>query len=168
MHNEQIDRMFNGLSFCKSAEEIRAKMVAKAKQIRSKVAERQARVVAMRSEHGIDDVALIQLLTEARRDAKNGVTGKMAYNYFPGSNTFPNAPPGQKPGAREERVIGAGVVSFLLTEGDLIENEKEAADRLELLARNLVEIPTYATGNGVRLPDKGFTVSVSELEYLGF
>lgn len=171
-HN--INHMFGGLLFEKTAKEIVDKANAKVTSLRAKIAERTERVKRLREEYQIDDAALIQLLTQARNEAKRPGSEKMSYSY---SNRLVGAS-GAASGAapEQERVVGAGVVNNLLTETDFIEAEKEQIKRLLLIAANLRDIPDRTlhampagTIAGVdSRPPMTFRLSYDELEYLGF
>lgn len=160
MNKTNVDEMFRQLTFTKSAEEIVAKATTKTEAIKSKIAEREKRVVAIRQEHGIDEATLVSLFAQARKDDRVAM-------YNAGSNVFPNVPPGQQAGAGD-RYIPAGVVRNLLTEYDLIEEERQQAVSLTLIARNLKTIPRFAEGNGAPIPPAEFALTRFELEFLGF
>ena len=153
--------MFHHLSFQKSASEIVERATAKAAKTRAKIEERQARVADLRKEHGIDDAALIQLLTAARH-AQKRQDAQMSYNYTS------NAVGGGKKGMGEEKTIGAGVVNHLLTESDHIEAERESVERLDLISRNLKPIARFGTDTGASIPPADFALNYEELEFLGF
>lgn len=159
MHKQNIDEMFRQVTFTKPAEEIVAKATAKAEAIKSKIAEREQRVAAIRRDHDIDETALVSLFSQARKDDR-----VMMYNA--GSNTFPNAEPGKQPSAGD-RFIPAGVVRNLLVEYDLIEEERQQVAALALIARNLKPIPRFAD-NGASIPPAEFQLHRFELEFLGF
>jgi hypothetical protein len=149
-------------SYEKSYHEIIDKTHAKIGKIKAKIEERQTRIARLRKEYSIDDGALIQLLTEARKNAANHAANNM-YSY----SSTSNAPVGS--GNRmEERTIGAGAVNDLLTENDFIESEKDQVKRLELVARNLGPITRFASGDGTKYEQTHFDLSTDELEFLGF
>lgn len=151
------------LTYYKTADEIKEACSKKVKFLKTKIEERQARIASLRKEYDIDDAALISLLTDARRNQQN--SDRMSFTYMANSSTHEvSASASNK---KEERSIGAGVVNNLLTENDFIQTEKEAAQRLELIQRNLFPVPTYSE-NGTRLPDQGFQVTEADLEYFGF
>lgn len=158
MRAQTLDHMFHNLSFQKSADEITLKADEKVTALKAKIEERIKRVAKIREEYGIDDTALIQILTEARKQAQNPRQDKMSYSF---TNS---APEGQK---MEEKTIGAGAVNNLLTENDFIEAEKDQVARLELISRNLKPIHHYAE-NGAPYKDQYFTLGYEELKYLGF
>ena len=147
--------ILRGVSFTKTANEIKAAATTKIAKLEGKIAERQKRIVDLRKEYDINDAALIQLLTEARRDMQHGHT-KMSYNFSNSLNAVDDG---------DQRVVGAGIVTNILTESDMIESEKEQVTRLKMIVRNIKPIPKYATGNGTQLPDEGFHMSDTDLEY---
>lgn len=157
MHAQNLDHMFGHLSFKKTATEIVGAATAKVATVKAKIEERQKRINDLRKEYGIDDAALVQLLTAARKQSQS-----MQFTYSSVSNAQVGG------GKMEEKTIGAGVVNNLLTENDFIEGERDQVKALERIIRNLKPIPQYATGNGLALPDAGFTLSTDELDYLGF
>ena len=158
MHAKNIDHMFHDLVFSKPSEEIVEASKKKVISLKAKIEERQRRIGELRKEYGIDDAALVQLLTAARKQAN-----AMQFTYSTVSNTKVSA--GDK---MEERTIGAGVVNNLLTENDFIEAERDQVATLERIIRNLKPQPRFATGDGTRLPDAEFSLTAAELDYLGF
>ena len=156
--NIRIESMFGGLSFTKSAEDIRIAAARKSVFLESKITERKNRVSQLRKEYNISDADLIQLLTEARRDLE-ARTSRMSYSI---SNAGVAGAAGD-----DSRIIGAGVVSNILTESDQIEAEKDQVKRLGLIIRNLKPIPRFAEGTGAPLPEEEFHVNFADLEYLG-
>ena len=160
-----IDHMFHGLTFVKSAAEITEKAKKKVEKLRAKVEERTKRIADLRKEHGIDDSALVQLLQEAR---KNQGARQYTYTKSVSNMTFGANAGGEDGNQTEEVIIGAGVINNLLTENDFIQAEKEQASELELIVRNLRPIPRFATDSGVELPPSDFALSKEELKYLGF
>lgn len=163
MRAQTLEHMFHHLSFQKTADEITAKVEAKIKKLREKIEERTLRVKRLRDEHGIDDAALIQLLTDARKAAQHPNVEKMSYSFSSNS-----AGSSGSEGKLEEKTIGAGVVNHLLTENDFIEAEKEQVKRLELIARNLKPLHHYSSETGVAYTDQYFQLSYDELKYLDF
>lgn len=155
MHAKTIDHMFN-FTYRKSSHEIIAKMETKILIVQAKIEDRVQRVAALRAEYGIDDAALVQLLTAARKQA-----GAMKFSYTSNSSVRGGA------SEMQERTIGAGAVNNLLTESDFIESERDQVTRMKLVVRNLQPIPAFAA-NGTPLPDTGFQLSDDEIEYLGF
>ena len=160
MASPNIDHMLN-FTIEKTSKEINEKANDKIKALNAKIEERQARVADLRKEHGIDDAALIQLLTAARH-AQKRQDAQMSYNYTS------NAVGGGKKGMGEEKTIGAGVVNPLLTESDHIEAERESVERLDLISRNLKPIARFGTDTGASIPPADFALNYEELEFLGF
>lgn len=147
------------LSYRKTAKEIVGAAISKVASLKSKIEERKLRIEAIRKEFDIDDKALIELLTAARKQSQ-----AMSFSYST-STSMSNATVGNK-GRMEEKQIAAGVVNNLMTEQDTIEGEKDQVKKLELVIRNLQEFPNYQ--NGVELPTTGFPMTEEDLEYLGF
>jgi restriction endonuclease Mrr len=146
--------MFN-MRFEKTANEIKEKAKIKMDALATKIAGRQIRVSKLREEYGIDDGALVQLLTAARRQ-----DGAERFSYYS------NEP--VRSGERiEERTIGAGVVNNLLTESDFIEADKANIKRLRLIVNN-IRPRNKVTLNGVMYEEDVFPLDYEELEFLGF
>lgn len=156
MQARTIDHMFHSLTFNKTASQITSAATKKTSMLRAKIYEREKRIADLRAEYSIDDAALVQLLTAARKQQS-----AMSFSY----NTS-NASVGMDK-KMEERTVGAGVVNNLLTENDFIQAERDQVKTLELIARNLQDIPRF-TSNGNALPAEGFSLTMGELEYLGF
>lgn len=160
----RVEQMFH-TNFEKPVAEVKAKVIAKVEKIKQKIEERIVRVKNLRAEHGIDDAALIELLTQARNAAKRN-NAAMQYSYTS------NAPVGASANGTMsvEKTIGAGVVNHLMTENDFIESERDEVKRLELYARNVTETRNW---DARRLPGElppvvGVHLSYDELEYLGY
>lgn len=170
MQAQRIDGMFHGLRFEKTAKEIVDKARAKVTALRGKIAERAERIKKLRAEYEIDDAALIELLTQARKAAQRR-EDRATFSY---SNSTVGASGGDK--GPQERTIGAGAVNFLLTESDFLEAEKEQVKRLELIAGNLRDLPDRTLhamppgggGSTDTRPAATFQLTFEELEYLGF
>jgi len=158
MRPTDISHMFGSLTFMKTATEIVVAAKAKIELISAKIEERQKRLADLRREYNIDDAALIQLLTAARKQQQS--------SQYTNQYIFNTTQPDQQSGM-VERAIGAGVVNNLLTENDFIEAEREEVKKLKMIARNLKDIPRYAE-NGMELPPAGFMLCSEELQYLGF
>lgn len=154
---QNIVHMLN-FTYEKSSEEIVRACTKKIEALLAKVREREERIANLRKEYGINDAALIQLLTQARK--QQGNNAGMTYSF---SNGIPS--PRDRDGGKmtEETItIGAGVVNNLLTENDFIESEKSQADKLAIIVRNLKDLPN---DNGDK---RGHRLSYDELVYLGF
>jgi len=156
MRVQNIDMHFQGLAYHKTSEEILTKAKAKITQLNAKIEERQKRIADLRKEHGIDDAALVQLLTAARKNQN-----ALNYSY---KTSMGNA--GIK-GMDEERTIGAGLVNNLLTENDFVEGEKDQVAKLSLIVRNLRPVARFGNG-GMAYTDDSFPMSNEDLTYLGF
>lgn len=142
-------------SFQKSSGEILAKAAAKVESLTLKIAEREARIVRLRKEFEITDQDMIKLLSQAAQDALSNarVTTTMSYNI----------------GTQDEvRVVAAGVVQNLLTERQLIEQEKDSVEKLQMISRNLRPLVAYASQTGERYEVDSFNLSETDLEFLGF
>ncbi len=150
MQVERIDNMFN-FTFEKTSEEIKTKATAKVSAIKKKVEERGKRIAATRAEFKITDAVLIDLLQQARAAGGNE---RMSYST--------NARD-ERGGLTEETItVGAGVVNSILTEQDFINGERAQATKLEIIIRNLADLPD-AQGR-----PRGHKLSFSELTFLGF
>ena len=165
MQAESIERMFD-FRFEKPSAAIVEKATQKVKKLQAKIEERQARVAKIRAEYDINDGAFIDILTQARQQSQD----KMSFTYRPSSlgNGVSVSVSGSP---MVERTIGAGTVNNLLTENDFIEAEKKQVQRLDLLIRNLVDVPDERIQSltaGTERPLRGHTLSYKELEYLGF
>ena len=156
MQPRNIEHLFQNFTYQKPAAEIIVKANEKIISVKAKIEDRAKRVAALRAEYGIDDAALVQLLTAARKNSQAHV-----YSYTTSAT-------GGGEGRMEEKAIGAGVVNNLLTENDFIESEKDQVTRLEMIARNLKPIPRYAEGNGAVIPPEDFSLTYEELKFLGF
>lgn len=156
MHPRGTSHLFS-FTIEKTASEIKEKAGLKILAISKKIEERQGRVARLREEYQIDDGALVQLLTAARRQA-----GADRFSY-----TTSNSAVAGGTNQMEEKTIGAGVVNNLLTESDFIESEKADVRKLNLVIRNLRPLPRFAQ-NGMPYAEDSFALSDEELEFLGF
>ena len=161
---QEISDMFN-FHFEKTSAEIIEKAKPKVSQLNAKIIERQGRIAALREEHGIDDGALIQLLTEARRHAQQRV---YAQNYTYTTSSGGRGGAGQDGGKLEEKTIGAGVVNNLLTESDHIESERASVRQLESIIRNLRPLTRVAQNTGIAYTVDTNELTFDELKFLGF
>ena len=152
MKPQEITHQFQ-FAFEKTSDEIKEKSKEKIAQLKAKITERVARISALREDYGIDDKALVELLTAARRSANERV-----YTY---SSSVVSGGAGP-----EERTIGAGVVNNLLTESDYIESEKSTVARLEMIVRNLRPLARHH-GTSVYHEDE-HVLNYEELKFLGF
>ena len=150
----------NGLHFAysKSYLEIREAATHKITALEAKVAEREARIVRIRKEFDITDTDMIQLLSQAAQDAVSNMrsTATMSYSIGGGTN------------GGEVRIVGAGVVQNILTERQLVEQEKDDGVRLKLILRNLLPLTRYSATTGEAYQIEYFDLSEADLTFLGF
>lgn len=159
MRTDKIDNMFR-FSYKKSSAEIKAQMQIKIIQLTAKIAEREKRLQDTRVAHGITDEVLIKLYELARKQAKMESESNNIMSYSVSNSV-------KKPGGglvEETLTIGAGVVNMLLTEGDFLESERSAVARLNLIIRNLQDLPSNWTPHDM----EGHTLTEQELLWLGF
>lgn len=148
MHVQSLSGMFN-FTFEKTSEEIIAAATRKRDSVRTKIGEREGRIANIRSEYKITDESMINMLAKARQQNES-----LHYN---------NSSPTPSNAMTEGNVtIGAGIVNMLLTERDFIESEKSQVEKLDVIVRNLRDLPNDK--GGVR----GHRLSYDELRYLGF
>lgn len=148
--------MFGNFTFEKSVAEISAAVAAKIEALKEKISDRIDRVACIRKEFDISDADLISLLSQANQDAVSNrslAATSLSYNV--------NASDG------ETKTIQAGVVQNLLTEQQLIEQEKDSVTRLSLIRRNLRPI-THFADDGTQYTQTTFRLSEAEIDYLGF
>lgn len=131
----------------KSSAEIVAKCAAVRALILLKIEERKARIASTRDAHGITDEVLIDLLQQAQDDRYSKVQ-------YTSNRTVSGTP--------QEVTVPAGVVSNLTTERDLMRVELERVKQLELIERNLVDLP------GPDGKPRGHKLNDAQLTYLGF
>ncbi len=159
--------MFESFTYEKSSAEIKEKAKAKIAALEAKVKEREARVARIRAEYEITDQALVDILTQARGAQRDN--NRMSYSYKTSlGNGVTTAQTAQGP---EERTIGAGTINNMLTENDFIESERKQVKRLELIVRNLKDLPdanVRVVSPGETRPLRGPSLREDELEYLGF
>jgi len=60
------------------------------------------------------------------------------------------------------------VVQNLLTEQQLIEQERDLVTKLQMVIRNLRPVVHYASDTGARYEVDSFPLSESDLDFLGF
>lgn len=162
MQAHRIDSMFR-FNYIKSSAEIIAKMTIKVDQLKGKISERKKRIHGLREEYKITDAIYIELLEQAREAQKSSNMNKMSYSVS-NSQTKGN-------GLQEgDFVIGAGVVNHLLTENDFAKNEEAQVERMELIIRNLKDLPVDKHGNDDPYNQtlRGHHLSEEELKFLGF
>lgn len=150
--------VLHSLSFSKSSHEIKDKATAKILFLVAKITEREGRVARLRNEFEISDADLIKLLSQAASDAVSNarVATTMSYNI------------GGSGGNGDVRVVAAGVVQNLLTEQQLIEQERDLVTKLQMVIRNLRPVVHYAQDTGARYEVDSFPLSESDLDFLGF
>lgn len=147
--------VLHSLSFSKSSAEIKDKATAKILLLVAKITEREGRVARLRNEFEISDADLIKLLSQAASDATSNVRVATTMSYNIGSND-------------NVRVVAAGVVQNLLTEQQLIEQERDLVVKLQMVIRNLRPVVHYAQDTGARYEVDAFPLSESDLDFLGF
>ena len=166
MHPGGTEDMFESFTYEKPSVEIKEKAKAKIADLEDKIKDREARVARIRQEYGITDQALVDILTQARsaqRDNRTSFTYKTSLG-----NGVTTAQTAQGP---EERTIAAGTINNLLTENDFIEAERKQVKRLQLIVRNLKDLPdpnVRVVSPGETRPLRGPSLREDELEYLGF
>lgn len=159
MQVEDIDHMFN-FAYEKASTEITDKAAHKRGQILAKIEERKGRIKRLRAEYGITDEVLIDLLQQARADARTAAHS----TYTSKARNTGRALDG---GATEgDVIVPAGIVSNIMTEQDSISGELEQAAKLDLVIRNLVDLPDERAGMAGKL--RGHRLTAGELVYLGF
>lgn len=146
--------MFGNFTFEKTVDEILTAVAEKIDSLKAKINDRMERVVRIRKEFDISDADLISLLSQANQDAVSNrqLATSLSYNLNSGGET---------------KIVQAGVVQNLLTEQQLIEQEKDSVTRLSLIERNLRPI-THFADNGKEYTQNMFRLSEAEIEYLGF
>lgn len=144
--------------YAKSVDEIQDASLRKIAALKAKIIEREARIVRLRTEFNVSDADMIQLLSQAAQEAVSNLrtNATMSYTIGGGSN------------GGEVRIVGAGLVQNLLTERQLIEQERESVTKLEFVLRNLRPITRHATNSGAAYVIDQFDLSESDLEFLGF
>jgi hypothetical protein len=145
--------MFGRFEYQKTVEEILAASSKKIEAVKAKISEREGRIARIRKEFDITDAELVSLFAQAANEAGNRYANSMSYN-------IPSA-------TGEAKVIAAGVVQNLLTEQNLMEQEKDSATKLAMVVRNLRPVTHYAD-NGVAYTVNTFNLTEDEIEYLGF
>lgn len=147
--------VLHSLTFAKTSGEIKEKAASKIEALASKVKEREGRITRLRKEFDISDQDMIKLLSQAAQDALSNARVATTMSYNIGNQD-------------EVRVVAAGVVQNLLTERQLIEQEKEHIEKLQLVIRNLRPLTHHATNTGVAYESDSFTLSEADLDFLGF
>lgn len=151
MKVQNVSAMFN-FTYEKSSKDIVAAAQKKVLKINAKIEERQERIKKIRVEFGITDAVWAGILQQVRKQA-----GAAMYTY---SNSIQAA---SSAGVTEDTVtIGAGTVNNLISEYDFIDGEASQVKKLNLVIRNLQDLPD-AHGNV-----RGHKLDNEELEFLGF
>lgn len=143
--------MFNNFRYVKSSEDIIAKAQEKVTALEAKVEERKKRITKTREEYEVSDAMMIDLLQQARDQVVSNRSAQQTYSLRKGGSM-----------SEDTVVIGAGVVNMLFTEQGFIDAEKKEILRLQLIIRNLVDLP-----NDKGEP-QGHRLEEEELRYLGF
>lgn len=150
----------NGLHFAYSKSYLDIQEASKKKVILlgAKITEREARIARLRKEFEITDQDMIQLLSQAAQDALSNMrsTATMSYSIGGGAS------------GGEVRIVGAGIVQNILTERQLIEQEKDDVERLQLIVRNLRPLTRYSATTGEAYQIEYFDLSEADLTFLGF
>ncbi len=159
MRADNMEHAFR-FHYVKSSADIKAKMQDKITALKTKITEREKRIQDARAEYGITDDVLIKLYEQARKQAKSEDQGlgKMSYSV---SNVIRKTDGNM---TEELFTIGAGVVNMLLTEGDFLESERSSIKRLELIIRNLQDLPSHHAPYAI----EGHELTEAELSWLGF
>jgi hypothetical protein len=156
MASPSTSSMFR-FSYEKTIDEIKEAMLKKIEFLKTKIAERKARIKKIRAEENITDQDLIDLLTQATNQAMSNARqqGPMTYSLSVGDDS------------QEVRYIAAGTVQNILAEQGLIESEGGSIVQMERIVRNLRPITHHADDGSVYLQNS-FTMSATELDYLCF
>lgn len=154
MQNIRASQILN-FKYEKSSADIITAAGKKIVQISAKIKEREARIVKAREEYGITDAVLIDLLAQARNQVASNLAN-MTYQYTSSKQRDDGTV------VQDQAVIGAGIISMLMTERDAIAAEKDQVSKLKLVARNLEDLRDEH--NIVR----GHELTSEELVYLGF
>ncbi len=163
MHPTNTSHLFSHIQYEKSSDAMKEKIALKLVALRAKVEERTMRIAKLREEYKISDAMLIDLLMQARK-AQSRNEARMSYHVSSMASGAENAP------ANNEKIveIGAGTVNNLLTEHDFIESERTQIRDLELMHRNLADLPDERLVVNGQLVYRGHMLSAEALQYLGF
>lgn len=153
MASPSARNMFTSFEYQKPIPEVIGAAKKKIVAIEAKIAEREDRIARIRKEFDISDAELITLFAQTANDRLgNALSNAMSYNLS---------------SAGETRIIAAGVVQNLLTEQQLMEQERDSLNRLRLIVSNLRPV-VHFTANGVPYTIDTVRLSEAEIEYLGF
>jgi hypothetical protein len=155
---------FNSFQFEKTSTEIKAKVEEKVLKLSQRILERECRVRELRDSHEIDEGALLQLLSQARRS-----NDANSYTFCTSASASPFLPQA-KERTVVERTVGASVVNKLLDETEKMENEKGEIKRLETIMRNLrpYKVTGVHEGKQYNYATDSWKLSMEELDFLGF
>lgn len=148
MQAQRIDHLFSGFTFMKSSNEIITAANNKIAHLQGKIEKRETSLKKLKSDHGVDDATMTNILLAMRQQA-----GAQSYTVNKMNNGRVTD---------EQVTVSAGVINNILTEQDGILADKASLEKLQVIARNLKD-----------LPDKdgkfyGHQLDYNELVYLGF
>lgn len=158
----EVETMFRGITYNKFTScELRAAMMKKTGDVLMKVKEREGRITKLMSENSITSEMATDMVLQYMRDQQEG-RQRVMY-----SNSVRRDTPDTTP---KEVNIPAGVISNLVTEKNLIENETMEVKRMTLILRNLKDEEYYfEPRTGERHSRECIhTLTDTEIEYLGF
>jgi len=138
-----ISHMFTSFKYFKRGSVIIKKATIKCCAIEAKIKVRNHRVEDIRKQYDITDADLVELYRQKQQNS-GASTYTLTSNSASGKKTQPS-----------EKVIPAGAIANIDTELAAITNEKNQAEHLSLMIRNLD-------------PKKTHEIDFSELEFLGF
>ena len=145
-----VDSLFEDVTYnIKTSAELRPALEAKVVALRAKAIERDARMMAVRDEYGIDAEWLAVLVMRHQNGNKSSVS------FEPRDG---------------EKLIPAGIIANLVEERSMIDNEQEQVAKIELVLRNLrdeVQFRVEGTGEIKTAPSE-HQLTDNELLYLGF
>lgn len=149
----------------KSIDEVKSACAEKVIKLAQKIEERRKRISDLRQLHEIDDSALIQLLTAARKQQNQGY-----YTFTPSVGLGNSMIQAKQPDQRDtvEKTVGAGVVQNLLTEQDAIEQETDSMRKLNMIQRNLRPTQSWNAETGEFYSTDFVSLNPQELSFLGF
>lgn len=158
----EVEAMFHNVSYNQfTSPQLREAMTKKVAAVRVKIEERQGRIRKIQADNDITSEMATDLVLQYMQDQQRGQQRMMYSNSVRSQNT--NEAP-------KEINVPAGVISNLVTEKSLIEQEMAEVKRMDLIIRNLKDEMYY------NHPETGVvgkrqaihTLSDSDMEYLGF
>lgn len=155
--------MFRGVNYNRfPSPKIRAAMEAKVLRVKSKIEERLGRLDRIAKDNDLTPAQMSDILAQYHQDKSRG-NAKQFYTV----SVELGAP---IPAGPREAFIPAGVVSNIVTEKDLIDQEQNEVRKLELIVRNLrdTEYAANPTTGELFLRECVHTLTDDEMEYLGF